>query len=253
MIETLYEPMQPLAKKFIEEAAKNGINLRITAAYRTPEEQNRLYAQGRTIPGQIVTNARAWESYHNHGLAFDIVDREHGYNTDWRLLGKLARMIGLEHGVIPGTIYGDAGFVDAPHFQLTQGLSIADVRAGKRPVVAGQPPINNQEEDDDMLHLKIKEEFTLHPVPQYNGDKVSWYKYYVIRHKDSDPRETAYVVRREDLQDVLMLFDFLPDRKLEPSYIRGLTGVAGLPEEEQYVWDTNKMIEKFPSKFTRQS
>ena len=37
------------------------------------EEQTALYAIGRTSPGKIVTKARAGESYHNYGLAFDWV------------------------------------------------------------------------------------------------------------------------------------------------------------------------------------
>ena len=37
------------------------------------EEQTALYAIGRTSPGKVVTKARAGESYHNYGLAFDWV------------------------------------------------------------------------------------------------------------------------------------------------------------------------------------
>jgi hypothetical protein len=37
------------------------------------EEQAALYSLGRSAPGRIVTKARAGESYHNYGLAFDWV------------------------------------------------------------------------------------------------------------------------------------------------------------------------------------
>lgn len=40
---------------------------------RTFEHQDRLYAQGRTLPGGIVTNARSGESPHNYGMATDWV------------------------------------------------------------------------------------------------------------------------------------------------------------------------------------
>jgi peptidoglycan L-alanyl-D-glutamate endopeptidase CwlK len=38
---------------------------------RTMEEQTALYSLGRSAPGRIVTKAKAGESYHNYGLAFD--------------------------------------------------------------------------------------------------------------------------------------------------------------------------------------
>jgi peptidoglycan L-alanyl-D-glutamate endopeptidase CwlK len=49
------------------------VRLRFAYVYRSPEEQDALYAQGRTKPGKIITNAKAWQSIHNYGLAFDIV------------------------------------------------------------------------------------------------------------------------------------------------------------------------------------
>lgn len=50
-----------------------GARLRFSYVLRTPQEQTELYAQGRTRPGPKVTNAKAWQSIHNYGLAFDIV------------------------------------------------------------------------------------------------------------------------------------------------------------------------------------
>src|ERR1043165_556102 len=47
------------------------VGCRFTQTLRTFEEQNALYAQGRTKPGQIVTNAKGGQSYHNYGLAID--------------------------------------------------------------------------------------------------------------------------------------------------------------------------------------
>lgn len=43
----------------------------IIAGIRTFEEQDALYAQGRTKPGAIVTWVKGGGSYHNYGLAVD--------------------------------------------------------------------------------------------------------------------------------------------------------------------------------------
>lgn len=45
--------------------------VRIIQGLRTFAEQDALYAQGRTKPGTIVTQARAGESYHCFGVAID--------------------------------------------------------------------------------------------------------------------------------------------------------------------------------------
>lgn len=50
-----------------------GVRLRFTQTLRTIDEQNDIYAQGRTKPGKIVSNAKGGQSIHNYGLAFDFV------------------------------------------------------------------------------------------------------------------------------------------------------------------------------------
>jgi hypothetical protein len=102
-----------------------GIKLRVTQGVRTIEEQNNLYAQGRTRPGNIVTNARGGQSYHNYGLAFDVVeispDGSANWNTtqqNWNRISTIAVEIGLEWGGNWKTI------LDKPHFQRTYGFSI---------------------------------------------------------------------------------------------------------------------------------
>jgi len=47
------------------------VKIRIVQGLRTIEEQNDLYAQGRTKAGAKVTNAKGGSSFHNYGLAFD--------------------------------------------------------------------------------------------------------------------------------------------------------------------------------------
>jgi peptidoglycan L-alanyl-D-glutamate endopeptidase CwlK len=55
----------------VEKGFPANIAVRIVQGLRTIEEQNALYAKGRTAPGSIVTNAKGGSSYHNYGLAID--------------------------------------------------------------------------------------------------------------------------------------------------------------------------------------
>jgi peptidoglycan LD-endopeptidase CwlK len=50
-----------------------GTFLLVVSGLRTAAQQDALYAQGRTTPGHIVTNAKAGQSMHNYGLAVDVV------------------------------------------------------------------------------------------------------------------------------------------------------------------------------------
>lgn len=110
------------ARKFISNAKRKGYDLRITESLRTFDRQNNLYAQGRTTSGQIVTNATAGSSYHNYGLAIDVVDRNKGYNTNWAEIGQIGKKAGFEWG-------GDwQNFKDMPHFQLTLGKKTAELK-----------------------------------------------------------------------------------------------------------------------------
>jgi peptidoglycan hydrolase-like protein with peptidoglycan-binding domain/LysM repeat protein len=52
--------------------AGRGMQALITDGLRTFAEQDAIFAQGRTTPGKIVTNARGGESNHNYGLAVDL-------------------------------------------------------------------------------------------------------------------------------------------------------------------------------------
>lgn len=63
----------------IEAGFPKNIAVRIVQGLRTIDEQNALYAQGRTKPGKIVTNAKGGSSYHNYGLAIDfaiLIDKD---------------------------------------------------------------------------------------------------------------------------------------------------------------------------------
>lgn len=116
-IKLLHPEIRNKVKLFLYKAIKKGYNLRITSGLRTFEEQTELYNKGRTIEGDIVTNAPAGLSFHNYGLAFDIVDRVNGYKTNWEDISTIAKKIGFEWG-------GDwKTFIDKPHFQYSKGYT----------------------------------------------------------------------------------------------------------------------------------
>jgi peptidoglycan L-alanyl-D-glutamate endopeptidase CwlK len=49
-----------------------GLNVQVSHARRSKEEQEALYSIGRTKPGKVVTNAKFGQSAHNFGLAIDV-------------------------------------------------------------------------------------------------------------------------------------------------------------------------------------
>ncbi len=132
-LEEVHSTLEAKAKQLIGQAYKEGICIIITQGLRTIAEQDALYAQGRTKAGKVVTNARGGSSFHNFGLAFDfcVVDTngQLNWNVDkrWHRVGAIGESLGLEWGGRFKTI------VDIPHFQLTFGLSLSDLRSGKRP------------------------------------------------------------------------------------------------------------------------
>lgn len=126
-IATLHPELRGQAAEFVNRVEQElGITLRVTSGMRTYAEQDALYAQGRTTPGDVVTNARGGYSNHNFGTAFDVVEvRPNGsinWSPDWQAIGRVGTSMGLEWG-------GNwTSIVDRPHFQLDSGLSTADMR-----------------------------------------------------------------------------------------------------------------------------
>ncbi|MBG9911736.1 peptidase M15 [Bacillus xiamenensis] len=124
------------AIEMIKQAYKEGIFVQITAGYRSIAEQNKLYAQGRTDSGKIVTNARGGQSNHNYGLAVDYVLLSSDgkkplwtVNEKWRRVAQIGKSLGFSWG-------GDwKSFKDYPHLEMMGGLTISQLQAGRRPVL----------------------------------------------------------------------------------------------------------------------
>jgi len=117
---------------FLLQAAMDsaGHRIRMVEGYRSPVRQEWLYAQGRTRPGDIVTRARAWQSWHQTRRAFDvcfIAPEPFGESNPWPLLGQTGEHFGLEWGGRWPTRKKDR-----PHFQLTDGLTLAQACAQER-------------------------------------------------------------------------------------------------------------------------
>lgn len=117
---TLCHPrLQKLAVQLVKECERQGLKIKIGETLRTKEEQDALYAQGRTKPGQIVTNSpgSSYSSYHQWGTAFDFFrnDGKGAYNESgyfFERVGAIGVLLGLEWGGNWKSI------VDKPHFQL---------------------------------------------------------------------------------------------------------------------------------------
>ncbi len=133
-LEDLDKATASKAAAFLDACKAEGIDVLVTSTYRDAESQDALYAQGRTVPGKVVTNAKAGYSMHNFRCAFDVVPLRNGKavwatagedGKLWRQVGAIGVQCGLEWG-------GDwKTFKDFPHFQNTNGKTLAQLRAEK--------------------------------------------------------------------------------------------------------------------------
>ena len=149
-ISQLMSDLQQKANQFIADCAEEGVNVLITQGLRTWAEQDALYAQGRTKPGKIVTNAKGGQSYHNFGLAFDICPIDANGQPIWDTSNKawaIAKEIGelhegsidtrLDPAFVVKVIAQDLDLVlgadwvkfkDIPHYELTGGTPLSILR-----------------------------------------------------------------------------------------------------------------------------
>lgn len=102
-----------------EECERGGYPIFLVEGRRSFARQSWLYAQGRTRPGDVVTNAKAGESNHNpkadgYGWALDFAftgGEPYADHHPWELVGILAEKHGLEWG-------GRWKKPDRPHLEL---------------------------------------------------------------------------------------------------------------------------------------
>ena len=115
----VYPGLADKVRKMAQMLETEGIDIRVTQSLRLWAEQEALYAEGRTTPGQIVTNAQPGYSWHQFGLAVDVApltpqgpDWNIGHPV-WARIVAVGTSLGLDSGA------GWRSFPDWPHFQLT--------------------------------------------------------------------------------------------------------------------------------------
>lgn len=110
---------------------KADLTVRVTCGLRTFEEQNELYKIGRTeeLGRKPVTWVKGGFSYHNYGLAVDVVEILNGKcvwdSKLWNLIANTFNRFGFNWGF---DLWGH----DKPHFQKTFNMSINDLRIKKK-------------------------------------------------------------------------------------------------------------------------
>jgi peptidoglycan L-alanyl-D-glutamate endopeptidase CwlK len=127
-ITDLRDDVQVKCLMFLSACEQISMEILITSTFRDLESQDVLYAQGRTAPGKIVTNARAGQSFHNWRVAFDFVPLVNG-KPAWEDInafnkcGEIAESLGLEW----------AGrwekFRELAHCQFTNGKTLKDFQS----------------------------------------------------------------------------------------------------------------------------
>jgi len=142
-IRSMLIPTQRKAREFMKNIAQaklsHGLTVRIISGTRTYEEQNEIYAKGRTKSGNIVTNARGGYSNHNFGIAWDVgifnEKREYidvlikkkkmtskAVDAEYKKVGTYGKSLDLFWG-------GDWTKPDYPHFQMRDNHELTSIRS----------------------------------------------------------------------------------------------------------------------------
>ena len=125
-VEAFLQAAQPILDK-------HGVTAEVISGLRSWQQQAALYAQGRTKPGRIVTNARPGSSWHNYGLAIDLGLFAGGRYLDESApsrADKVYRELGALWTSQGGEWAGNwKSFCESPHFQWTAGKTLAQLRS----------------------------------------------------------------------------------------------------------------------------
>lgn len=123
-----WRPMVLAAWQEAQDAMPDNVKIIIVQGLRSMAESDALYAQGRTKPGKIVTNAPGGSSYHNYGLAFDFAMITNGKDDyvvgpNWMKVVNIMESHGMTWGGTFPTI------VDDPHFENRFGHNWRELKA----------------------------------------------------------------------------------------------------------------------------
>lgn len=131
-LNTLHPKFRPSAIQAwtkAQAAMPPNVQIIVVQGLRTFAESDALYAQGRTVPGPIVTKAPGGSSYHNYGLAFDFAMVTDG--KDDNVVGpNWLKVVSImeSHGMTWGGHFPE-GFHDDPHFENRYGFNWRDLLA----------------------------------------------------------------------------------------------------------------------------
>jgi peptidoglycan L-alanyl-D-glutamate endopeptidase CwlK len=123
-LEGVHPVLTDKVTRMLHALAELGFPMMVTDGVRTLAQQQALYAQGRSKPGKIVTNADGVRVKSNHqpkpdgyGHAVDccfLVDGKPSWDgtLPWKLYGEMAKALGLSWG-------GDwKSITDKPHIEM---------------------------------------------------------------------------------------------------------------------------------------
>lgn len=113
-INDLHPALQPLCRQFLAICGQEDLDARILFTFRTPDEQDAIYAQGRTKPGKIVTMLDGRHSLHcwtfpgdtsrpaskafDFGIFRDNIYITDGDDPDYEKAGEIGERLGLTWG-----------------------------------------------------------------------------------------------------------------------------------------------------------
>jgi peptidoglycan L-alanyl-D-glutamate endopeptidase CwlK len=135
-VATLHSKVQQVFKNWIAEcqimAAAHGYEYKAISGNRTWDEQAKIYAQGRTSPGKIVTNAKPGYSNHNYGIAVDMGVFKDGKYLDGlkpaeaQAFHNKAAVVAEKYNIEWGGNW--KSFKDYPHFEYRTGKTLSQLR-----------------------------------------------------------------------------------------------------------------------------
>lgn len=117
---TLQPSLQAFAREHVRRVREElGLDLYITEAQRSPERQTELQSQ--STAEKLLTKAKAWFSWHQYGLAYDVTvagkTPDQVPSATWERIGTIGEALGLEWG-------GRWRSPDKPHFEWHPGFTI---------------------------------------------------------------------------------------------------------------------------------
>ena len=133
---TLDPKAQPMFREFYHlanaTAATFGCSYILIGGNRTWEEQDALYAQGRSAGGEIVTMAKGGQSNHNFGIAADFgvfAGKAYLDNSNPAKAAMVHKACSI-HAEACGLEWGGSwkSITDLPHYEVVTGLTMAQKR-----------------------------------------------------------------------------------------------------------------------------